>query len=259
MAPGGADRPAVEPVAGEPAALANLAGERALVVADYHAGIEVGLRREGVELPSDAQRRRETLVALVDRETPDRLVVLGDFGHAIGDPRRDEQDELRDLFEALPASLSVTVTKGNHDGGIEDALSEVAQSVDVTPGHGVRLGPVGFAHGHTWPSPAVLEAEILCVAHEHPVVRLEDDVGGRRVERVWLRGGLAPEPFETFHDRELPVPEGMVVCPAFNERSGGTWVNVAGREFLSPFLPEGLVDGEAYLLDGTRLGAYERL
>jgi metallophosphoesterase superfamily enzyme len=47
----------------------------------------------------------------------------------------------------------------------------------------------------------------------------------------------------------------MVVCPAYNDLSGGTLVN-AEPDFISPFLPTGLSDGEAYLLDGTRLGPY---
>jgi putative SbcD/Mre11-related phosphoesterase len=248
----------VEPVPGEPAAVADLDGERALVVADYHAGIEVDLRRDGVELRSRAEERRDRLVDLVESEAPDRLVVLGDLAHAIGDPGRTERSELRDLFAALRADLAVTVARGNHDGDVEDILSEVDQSVDVTPGHGRRIGPVGFAHGHTWPSPDVLSADVVCVGHEHPVVRLEDEVGGRRVERVWLRGGLQPAPFDSFHDTDLAIDGELVVFPAFNDLSGGTWVNVR-EEFLSPFMPEGLADGEAYLLDGTRLGDYRRL
>ncbi|PSP47856.1 phosphoesterase [Halobacteriales archaeon QH_1_68_42] len=226
---------AVEPVPGEPAATADLDGERALVVADFHAGIEAGLRREGVELPSRADERRAALVSLVDRERPDRLVLLGDLGDAIGDPGREERAEIEALFSALPADLPVTLAKGNHDGDIADELDAVDQPTEVTPGHGARLGPVGFAHGHTWPSPEVLGAEVVCIAHEHPVVRLED---------------------EEFHDADLDIDGELVVCPAFNDLSGGTWINVEGQEFLAPFLPEGLVDGEAYLLDGTRLGDY---
>jgi metallophosphoesterase superfamily enzyme len=104
-----------------------------------------------------------------------------------------------------------------------------------------------------------LRANVVCVGHEHPVVRLEDDVGGRRVERVWLRGRLAPEPFEAFVEDDLGIDGELVVFPGFNDLSGGTWVNVRGQEFLAPFLPEGLTDGQAYLLDGTRLGEYRRL
>ncbi|QLH83953.1 metallophosphoesterase [Halosimplex pelagicum] len=249
----------VEPIPGEPAAVATCGGERALVVADFHAGIEAGLRRDGVELPDHAPDRRESLRALVERERPDRLVFLGDLGHAIGDPGRDEREEILGLFDHLPADLPVTLVKGNHDGDTESVLERVDQSVEITPGHGVRIGEVGFAHGHTWPSPDVLAADVVCVAHEHPVVRLEDEVGGARVERVWLRGDLGPEPFREFHDADLDVDGELVVCPGFNDLSGGTWVNVAGQEFLAPFLPEALVDGEAYLLDGTRLGDYRRV
>jgi len=250
---------AVEPVPGEPAAVADVEGGRALVVADYHAGIEVGLRREGVELPSRADERRESLLSVVERERPDRFVLLGDLGDSIGNPGREEREEIIVLFEALPPELPVTLAKGNHDGDIAETLEDVNQPVEVTPGHGVRLGDVGFAHGHTWPSPDVLGADTVCVGHEHPVVRLEDEVGGRRVERVWLRGRLAPEPFETFHDADLGIGGELVVCPGFNDLSGGTWVNVEGQEFLSPFLPDGLADGQAYLLDGTRLGEYRRV
>jgi putative SbcD/Mre11-related phosphoesterase len=249
----------VEPVPGEPAAVADCAGERALVVADYHAGIEAGLRREGVELPGRGDERRESLVSLVDRERPDRLVLLGDLGDAIGRPGREEREEIEGLFAALPAGLPVTLAKGNHDGEVDETLAGVDQPLDVTPGHGARLGSVGFVHGHTWPSPDVLAAETVCVGHEHPVVRLEDDVGGRRVERVWLRGELVADPFEEFHDADLDVDGELVVFPAFNDLSGGTWVNVEGQEFLSPFLPAGLGDGQAYLLDGTRLGEYRRV
>jgi len=245
--------PRVEPVPGVPAATAALAGERALVVADYHAGIEWQLRRDGVELADGADRRRERLLELVDETDPDRLVVLGDLLSGIGEPRGQERSELAALVEAL--SIPATLVKGNHDGGIETALTDLGvEGVTVTPPSGVRLGEVGFAHGHTWPDPDVLRAKVVCVGHEHPLVRLTDDVGGGRVERVWLRGRLDPTPFV---ERETIDPEcgGLVVFPAFNNRSGGSQVNVE-RKFLSPFLPAGLADGEAYLLDGTRLGPY---
>jgi putative SbcD/Mre11-related phosphoesterase len=250
---------AVEPVPGEPAAVADLPGERALVVADYHAGLEVALRYDGVEVRSRADVRREGVLDLLDRTAADRLVVLGDLANAIGDPGEEERDEIAQLLDAVTERVPVMLVKGNHDGDIEDLAAD-REDVTVTPGHGARFGDVGFAHGHTWPSPAVLAADVVCVGHEHPTVRLEDEVGGTRVERAWLRGSLAPDPFfEQFPDRDLDVDGDLVVFPAFNDLSGGTWVNVAGQEFLAPFLPAGLDGGEAFLLDGTRLGPYRDL
>jgi len=243
----------VEPVPDEPAAVADTGAGRALVVADYHAGLEAVLRSDGVELEPRDDERRTRLGRLVTRTEPDRLVVLGDFVHAIGEPWRAERDELDAVLDAL--GVPVTLVKGNHDGDVA-ALFDGRSDATVTDSGGIRLGEVGFAHGHTWPDEAVLAAETVCVGHEHPVVRLEDEVGGRRLERVWLRGGLDPAPFEAEYGGGVAVGDELVVFPAFNDLSGGTWVNVEGQDFLSPFLPAALVDGEAYLLDGTRLGRY---
>ncbi|MDG5778506.1 metallophosphoesterase [Haloarculaceae archaeon H-GB2-1] len=249
----------VEPVPGEPAAVANLDGERAVLVADYHAGIEAGLRREGVELRDRGDARREHLLSILRREDADRLVVLGDLGHAIGNPGEQERDELEALFEAVPESVAITLVKGNHDGDVETLVAEFDREIQLTPSHGIRVGDVGLVHGHTWPAPHVLGADVVCMGHEHPVVRLEDEVGGARMERVWLRGDLRAEPFREHYDDDLAVDGELVVFPGFNDLSGGTWINVSGQEFLSPFLPDGLADGEAYLLDGTRLGDYRRV
>lgn len=251
----------VEPVPDAPAAVATLDEERALLIADYHAGIEEGLRYErGVELESNADERRERLLGLLDRAAPDRLVVLGDLVHRIGDPRGIEKEELTAVVDAVTDRVPLTLVPGNHDVGVEDVVGD---RIDVLPADGGRIGDVGLAHGHTWPAPTAIAGDVLCVGHEHPTVRLTDEVGGSRVERAWLRGPLREE---TFADGLGIDPGGLawndpelIVVPAFNERSGGTWINVAEQSFLAPFLPEGLVDGQAYLLDGTRLGDYRRI
>jgi hypothetical protein len=248
---------AVEPIPGEPAAVVAADGRRLLAIADFHAGIEAALRHErGVNLDSDADGRREHVQRLLADTGATELVVVGDLMHSIGGPGGAERGEIEVLVESL--SVPVTVVKGNHDGD----LGEWA-AVDVTGATGVRIGDVGFAHGHTWPAPEVLRADVVCVGHEHPQVRLTDEVGGSRVERVWLRGGLDLGAFAERYDAgELPDADAagdLVVFPAFNDRAGGTWTNVDGRGFLAPFLPGALRDGQAYLLDGTRLGRYDRI
>ncbi|RLM71223.1 phosphoesterase [Halorubrum sp. Atlit-8R] len=250
----------VEPVVGEPAAVADLGGERALLVADVHAGIEVGLRYErGVELDSRADARRERLCDLLAETDADRLVVLGDLAHRIGAPDGDEREELETLVRAVTDRVPMTLVEGNHDAGVAEAF---ADDLDVIGPEGGLLGDspgaVGVCHGHTWPDPGLLDADVVCTGHEHPQVRLEDAVGGSRVERAWLRGELDPAAFTESGDegdRAADSPE-LVVFPAFNERSGGTWVNVEGQSFLAPYLPAALPAADAYLLDGTRLGDY---
>ena len=292
----------VEPVVGEPAAVADLGPERALLVADVHAGIEAGLRYErGVELADRAVERRSRLLELIAETTPDRVVVLGDLVHRIGAPDGDEQDELEALVAAVTDRVPLTLVEGNHDAGVAEA---VGPAIDVVDPRGEVLGgadathnasrgvSVGVLHGHTWPDPALWRADVICVGHEHPQVRLEDAVGGSRTARVWLRGPLSPAAFGGGTDvgevgagetgaSEADAgetdaanadacgtdacgsfdddPPELVVFPAFNARSGGTWINVAGDGFLAPFLPDGLAAGDAYLLDGTRLGDFRSI
>ena len=242
----------VQPVPNQPAAVVDTGNERALVVADVHAGIEDALRYErGVYVESRAAERRERIRDLLETTDPDRFVVLGDFMHSIGGPGGAERGEIEVLLEAV--DRPTTVVKGNHDGDIESWVDAT-----VTPGDGTRLGDVGFVHGHTWPRRSVLEASVVCIGHEHPCVRMTDEVGGSHVERVWLRGELDRTPFkERTPDLDWRAPE-LVVFPAFNDLCGGTWVN-ANQTFLSPFLPAALPSGQAYLLDGTRLGEYDRV
>ncbi|TKX73992.1 phosphoesterase [Halorubrum sp. GN11_10-6_MGM] len=258
----------VEPVVGEPAAVADLGGERALLVADVHAGIEVGLRYErGVELDSRADSRRERLCTLLAETDADRLVVLGDLAHRIGAPDGDEREELETLIAAVTDRVPMTLVEGNHDAGVAEAF---ADDLDVIGPAGGFLGggsgsDVAVCHGHTWPNPNLLDGDVICTGHEHPQVRLEDAVGGSRVERAWLRGELDPDAFcedgaESDAGETAPAdPPELVVFPAFNERSGGTWVNVEGESFLAPYLPAALPAADAYLLDGTRLGDYRRV
>lgn len=247
---------AVEPIPGAPAATTSIGGKQALVIADYHAGIEAALSYErGVELQSQAEARRSQLTNLIDQTGATRLIILGDLMHSIGGPGGAERGEVEVLIESLPEQVSVTLIKGNHDGDIESWVPEVS----VTPGNGTVLDDLGLVHGHSWPARAVLEAEVVCVGHEHPCVRLEDTVGGTKVERVWLRGPADREIFGDRHeDLDWQDPE-IIVFPAFNQVVGGTWINVDEQDFLAPFLPEALTRGEAFLLDGTRLGDYRQI
>lgn len=256
----------VEPIPSEPAATVDLGDERALLLGDYHAGIEEGLRYErGVELPNNAAERRQRVLALLAETDADRLIVLGDLGHRIGGADGVEREELDALYEAVVTDygVEITITPGNHDGEI-DALFGDRDGVTVLPASGGLLGEspatLGVLHGHTWPDPELLSARTICMGHEHPQVKLEDSVGGYRVEQAWLRGRIDSAGLLEGDDSEPQRDAGddpeLVVFPAFNNRSGGTWVNVAGQGFLAPFLPEGFVDADCYLLDGTRLGAY---
>ncbi|MFB6185790.1 MAG: metallophosphoesterase [Halobacteriaceae archaeon] len=244
--------PELDPIPNKPAAILTINKKRYLIIADYHAGIEIALRSKGVEIESRATNRRERLHELLAEFTPDELVILGDLAHGIGKPHGIENEEITTLINSI--DCPITLVKGNHDGKIEDVVD-----IPVTDSRGKRIDDVGFAHGHTYPSEAVLQTDLLCIGHEHPAVRLEDTVGGRRIERVWFRGQLDSKGFIDAFDDNLTLDGDIVVFPAFNSLSGSTWINIEGQEFLSPFLPEGITNSNVYLLDGTLLGDYQEI
>lgn len=242
----------VSPVVGEAAATVALPSGIAVVIADYHAGLERDLRyRDGVSVHSRERERRHRLLAIIEEVDASSLIVVGDLMHSIGDPTYSERTELEALVDHLPDELDVTVVKGNHDGQLEDWL----EGVTVHQAPGTVVDGLAISHGHTWPPAAALSADVLVIGHEHPRVRLEDAVGGSTVHRVWLRGHLDADAIAEHRDIEAgEAPPRLVVMPAFNELSGGTWVNVPDEDYLVPYLPDALRDGDAYLLDGTKLG-----
>ena len=262
--------PLVDPIPNESAAITQISGETALVIADYHAGIERGLRYErGVELDSNASHRRTRLRQLLKDTDPDRLIFLGDVGHSIGNPGSIETTEVRTLLKMVLRQVPVTLVRGNHDSellvDIDTDSLDAEHSLRTTSPHGTTLGNVGFIHGHTWPDRSLLEADRICMGHEHPNVRLSDAVGGERKEKAWVRGelrlsGLTAHFAELDYTHPDQLPE-LIIFPAFNTRSGGTAVNNNPDTFLAPYLPSCLdtTGTEAYRLDGTRLGPYDQV
>jgi putative SbcD/Mre11-related phosphoesterase len=240
-----------EPVPGAPAAVARADEECLLVIADYHAGYEAGLRYErGVHVASRAAHRRERLLDLADRTAADRVVVAGDLTHAVGDASGTERAEVERLLNAL--SIPITVVKGNHDGGVGDWIRGFdGVPVDVIGPQGGRIGGLGAVHGHAWPAPEVLTADTVVVGHEHPHLRLGDSVGGSRIEPVWLRGAIDVSAFPNVGGNADSAGT-LVVCPAFNDQVPGT--GIEDGAFLAPFLPEALASPTAHLLDGTSVG-----
>lgn len=247
------------PIRGTPALMIKSAGERSLIVADLHLGIEGELASKGVSLPSQIPKVEERLLDLIKRRKPDRLIFLGDVKHNVPIASWQEWRELPGFFEDLAKLVRVEIVRGNHDGGLEGM---VPRGVKIHGARGIVLGKrkrVGLVHGHTWPSPEVLNTKLLAAAHNHPAVEFTDELGGRTIEPVWLRAKLDKSKFpRKFRDQIEGEPPELLVIPAFSELVGGAAVNRGiPKELIGPIFKSGAVkldDAEAYLLDGTFLG-----
>ncbi len=247
------------PIYGTSALVVSIGRERTLVVADLHLGLEGELASKGISLPSQIPKVKERLLKLIERRKPDRLIFLGDVKHNVPIASWQEWRELPGFFEELKKLVYVEVIRGNHDGGLDGMIPK---DVIIHGAKGIVLGKrrrIGLMHGHTWPSPELLNTKLLVAAHNHPAVEFRDEIGGRTIEPIWLRAKLDASKFPKKVKGQIKgeLPE-LLVMPAFNELVGGAAVNRRiPKELIGPMFKAGAVKlekAEAYLLDGTFLG-----
>ncbi len=221
----------------------------AVCVGDLHVGIESEMRSKGVHVPSQTHRMERELVSLSAGRQ--RLILLGDIKNKVPGSTQQEYAEIPRFFQAMKRHYSeVDIVRGNHDTNIEDFLPE---GVNVHPSTGFRIGDVGYAHGHTWPSPDVMACRTLVIGHNHPTIALEDSLGNVSKEPCWVRLKIN----ERAHKRYVELPEEIIMVPAFNRTLGGSPVNVERGKLLGPLFGEEMVDirkGQVYLPDGIYLG-----
>jgi putative SbcD/Mre11-related phosphoesterase len=249
----------VTPVYDEPALMIEVDRERVLVVSDLHLGLEGELIKEGISLPSQMPKLKQRLIELIERQRPDRLILLGDVKHNVPVTTWQEWRELPEFFSSLTKLTRVEVARGNHDGDLEGM---VPSDVVIHGAGGLVIGKrskVGLMHGHTWPSEKLLRTKLLVVAHNHPAVEFKDKLGARTVEPAWIKCKLEPS---RFPDELRAAVKGdwpeLLVMPAFSQMVGGAPVNKPiPDELLGPMFRAGAVrleEAEVYLLDGTFLG-----
>jgi len=178
---------------------------RNLVIADLHLGYEIAMAREGFYLPRVFHEVVGTLKALIERERPRRLIVNGDLKHSFI-PEWRERAELRAFFEEIsPLVGEIVLVRGNHDVGtlwLRELGVEVVDELEVKNWK--------LVHGHK-----VVEGERFIIGHEHPAIRLRDEVGATVKVPAFLIG------------------DNLIVLPAFSPWAYG---NDVLRETVSPFL-----------------------
>ena len=239
------------PLAGLPLLLVK-GRTRVLVAADLHLGIEHELWLGGASIPSQTGRILGRLLEAIDEARPDRLLLLGDIKHNVPRTSWQERKEVPSFIEALAERVSVDVVPGNHDGGISDLIPP---GTSLHPASGILREGVAYFHGHTWPHPSLLGAEVLVAGHIHPAIRLTDALGYSTNQRAWIRAPLSIGALGEDFPGERPE---LILVPAFNDLCGGLPLNSRQEEDRGP-IPAlaNLEAGRIYLLDGTDLGDLE--
>ena len=234
----------IQPIYGIPALRVN----DTFVISDLHIGVETHLMKKGFHIASRTEDMYDCIME--NSEGCDHLIVLGDVKDAVPGSSKQEYREIPYFFERLKERFdNIDLVRGNHDTNIEEFLPE---GIRVRPSTGMVIDDVGYIHGHTWPSEAVMRCRTLIMAHEHPAVMFRDGVGKQTTEPCWMRGR-----FISGCDRYEVFPESFIVIPAFNRMLGGSPMNVVNGTFLGPLMNNEFLDldnAHMYLLDGIDLG-----
>jgi len=164
---------------------------RTVLIADLHLGKDAEFGRAGLPTPygisvSNFQR----LSILLETYEPDRLIVLGDFMHAIPKNEDTWPTELSQWLDRYPR-VTVAVVGGNHDhvsgrGKIDLRVQWLSQPYLAPP----------FAYAH---HPIAHESLFVLSGHIHPTFVLATRHDRIRTPVFWFRSHMAVLPaFGTF-------------------------------------------------------------
>lgn len=141
--------------------------KRYVAVSDLHIGIESELGTRGITIKSTiVSEMQDELLALLQKESADALVLLGDIKHSVGSISKQEWDDVPALFRALSDKADVYLVPGNHDGNIRHLVPD---SVNMTASKGMVIGDTLFVHGHSMPSDVRAHIGRIVMGHVHPV------------------------------------------------------------------------------------------
>ena len=239
---------------------------KTLIIADIHFGFEAELAEKGIRVPSQAWKLRDQLIRIVERAEARRIIFLGDLKHMVPLSSWIEWREMPMVLEELKdLGVELVLIPGNHDGDIDKILGDLVEYADSK---GMLLEAekkLYLLHGHTRPTPQVLESDIIVMGHLHPVVSLRTDLGLIVRRRVWLymRGDkrVLAEKLKLGAGKRGRID--LLVMPAFNPILTGMSVNSSPpREKLWPLIRSGAFDldqAEAITLQGERLGSIKYL
>jgi putative SbcD/Mre11-related phosphoesterase len=238
--------------------------DTSLVIADVHLGIEYDLYYSGINIPSQIVGRMDRIKGYIGEVDPDRIILLGDIKHNVPRTSFQEVDEVPMFLNELAKSAIVEIIPGNHDGGIEKLIPR-NPDINLHDSRGAIIDGVAYFHGHTWPDPSLLKCKYWVMSHNHPTIKLTDNVGHTITRQAWIRAKLDESSVKTNYkpdEFEWSDPE-VYIVPSFNELCGGIAFNESWHDdLLGPLFTSRAIrleEAQVYLLDGTFMGTVDNL
>jgi len=281
----------IRPIINEPALLIEQTPtKKIIVIADLHLGIELTLLEKGVQIPSSIQTNRlsNRLLNILNRIKPSSLIILGDVKHNIPAISNLEWEIIPSFFEKI-GHLPIHIIPGNHESS-DQIEGLTTRNITIHSAEGCIINitkynestKIALFHGHNWPGKDLLCADIIIMAHNHPVIEFKDEFNVRTYEPAWIRAQWDKMKLANAYLKHLNIknaknqlkllqekfeiiiadkPE-IIIIPAFNDLLGGIPFNTKDSAFIGPLLKSNSInmdDAEAILLDGTIMGKIKEI
>ncbi|MGC8569808.1 metallophosphoesterase family protein [Caldivirga sp.] len=248
-------------------------GDKWLILADTHVGMEFELQGKGVRVPTQTSRIVSNIVSWAEEEGSSRIMILGDVKHELPYPI-ESINEVKSFIENLSKSFEeVVLVAGNHDGGLEQVVSRIGLSnVKFYDSRGFMANVNGkkalLMHGNSKPNLEDFEkAEVMVMGHTHPAVVIQDEHGFVTKRPAILKIRIDKgELGKRLYGKEIEGGElNIIVLPTANHLTIGvdvastlTTVFDAPRTILRYVEPWRIPDKiEIYLTDLTYLGTLD--
>ncbi|WP_054856614.1 metallophosphoesterase [Vulcanisaeta sp. JCM 16159] len=252
-------------------------GERWLLIADTHVGLEVELGKKGVRIPSQSARIAQLVLDFAERTGATSLAILGDVKHEIASIVESVR-EVREFLDRISGKFNkVVLVKGNHDGNLDLILSSDAKpNVYLIDSRGFIIKSKDgknllLLHGNSKPRiEDFMNADVIIMGHTHPAIFIQDVTGYVMRAPVIVKVRVDKSVFgKNMYNAEIGAtgPMNIIVLPTFNPLTVGMDVfeifpkDLVEVETILHYARTWEILGniEVYLTDMTYLGTMDIL
>ncbi len=204
-----------------------LADIKAAVISDLHLGFEEEMNLHGLFLPKmQLTHVEKTVDAIIDRYSPEMLIINGDFKHEFSRNLPQEWDDVIHFVDRYQKIVDLKFVRGNHDNFLLTMLAK--RNLELP--EFIETDRYYIYHGDRDRG----MRKITILGHEHPSLVLRDEIGGVLKIPAFV------------HNRE----SGILITPALSFFSSGTDVaqSLLSDEHFTPVLKN--VDAKRFRVYG---------
>ncbi|MGC8663221.1 MAG: metallophosphoesterase [Thermoplasmata archaeon] len=155
--------------------------EKMAVFSDFHIGFEEVMAQKGLLLPKLQKRR---IIEILDKMFQfydiEMFLIDGDFKHEFSRNVKQEWNEVEEIINYILKRSELVVVRGNHDNYLQTILSKYG----ITLMRSFKVRNYTFVHGD---KPVEVKNKII-IGHEHPSIKIRDNVGGILSMPTFLQG-----------------------------------------------------------------------